>query len=59
MQKQLGKRTGNSKLLQIMVTPREHALLMELAANRNTTVSEIMRQQVKALLSETAQLVAA
>ena len=48
--------TGNTKLVQTLITPEQFATIEKLAALRNTTVSEVMREQVRALVAKAAQL---
>jgi hypothetical protein len=46
-----GYSTGNDKLLQVKITPRELDALKELASSRNTTVSQLMRDNIRRMLA--------
>lgn len=44
------RKTNNTKLLQVWLTPEMYAALDRLAEKRSTTIAEIMRQQVALVL---------
>lgn len=44
--------TGNSALLQVRITPQQAEVLSRYAALRNTTVAELMRQQIRTVVAQ-------
>lgn len=44
--------TGNTELLQVRVTPQQAETLARFAALRNTTVAELVRQQLRGLVAQ-------
>jgi hypothetical protein len=46
------KRTGNTALLQLFIAPRDKQALQAVAYANNTTVSAILRQQIRSYLSK-------
>lgn len=49
--------TGNTKLVQVKITPKDFAVLEHLARTHETTVSDIVRRQIKALIAAQASLI--
>lgn len=48
-------KTGNDKMMRVLVPSHEYRALEAMAQLQNTTVSEIVRRQIKAILSRAAQ----
>ena len=53
---QLGTRTGNDKLMRVAIPSEDWDALQRLARRHNTTVSELVRRQVRNFVSSTAAL---
>jgi len=49
-------RTGNTTLLQVRISPAQKAALERLAAANNTTVSELVRRQVRSMCVASEEL---
>jgi predicted HicB family RNase H-like nuclease len=50
-----GTRTGNEKPLQVYVSPQIHAALERMAQAQNTTISELVRRNLRDLVTATPQ----
>lgn len=48
--------TGNDKLLQVKITPKDFEALERLARIHNTTVSDIVRRQVRQTIQAASTL---
>ncbi len=45
------RKTQNTKLLQVRVTPQQYEAIDKLAMLKNTTVAEVLRQQIDGLIA--------
>lgn len=52
------KSQGNEKMMRVLINQKDYQALETLARHQNTTVSEIVRRQIKAALDKAFQAVA-
>lgn len=56
MGRPVGTGTGNTKLIQVRVTPAQYQHLTMLARAHNTTITDIVRKRISELVTATAGL---